>query len=215
MKSLSFCLRTLIIFAMFVISQSIYAGGIKMAVHGFDSVLFKKLRLKWLLIFLIASLLLDVVFLYIVLVDYPVLAAFGQIHDIVWESIKLFLVNAIFLKGGPIAGYFSLKFNRDRSSVYTSPQKVEYERLTKSRLDGISSFDFDTFTVTSVRSLKVNKNGTVIIEGYIIKRRHDGEKTRHSAHRSIEHDITNRMVIPGYFKGMDGIVKALEDLRIE
>lgn len=165
-----------------------------------DNEAFRRKRILPALILMLPSFIVDIILIYRIITLYPI-----DFKD----AIMLFVFNAIILKSEGLCYYYILKYNRKRSEVRVSKDKVVYR---KRRIVGYEFYYnykiFVEFHITEIQNLLRRKNGSIVIKGNInaVYFHLDGE-------RILGEKKAKRCVIPGYFEDMEKIYDKLKEIE--
>ena len=193
--------------------------------HTFDPAAYRRLRLPWLLLSLVPSLLLDGLLLRLFLAG-PMDS--GLETWAVWREAFAFLalINQALLKGFPIRRYFYIKSLRQKSWVTTGEGKVVHcvvtSFMSRGRLamaiettlprDGKQEYaTFEIFTVLRQDDLKRTRNGSLRITG-LVEEEFVNEYMQAEygqAEAGYRRGSRQKHTVPGYYLGMDEIERAL------
>lgn len=176
--------------------------------YNMDQKLFFRHRFPWMVLMMLPSLAVDGVILWRAVTLQPVaLTADGQLD--LWNLTLALAANFTFLKSGALFYYFQLRWQRRRSHVTVLPGKVlYYKRKLVGRSFNYGYPFFIEYRINSAHMVHRRPLRSLVIRGdieavYLLE---DGKSLHHR--RSVR-----RLVIPGYFSGMEQVLEALQQLE--
>ncbi len=187
----------------------------------FDAAAYRRIRLPWLLLILCLSLALDAVLIFFWQ---------GGIRPdakAYWDAGFAFLciVNLLFVKAVALRKYLHVKKLRAGSYVRIEKNEVVHclllSRMSHWQVETVKETSFRsggkeeyisaiTFYIRQVSNLKRRPDGSIIVEGTMIRESlNEGWEEYSAEYGKAFQKTINRHTIPAYYEGMDAIFKAL------